>query len=209
MKTENGKVVAYVIRHGSTKANDQGVFRGLVNFPLDEKGVGEAEEARDFLKDVPVGSAYTSDLDRAKKTAHIVLGPDKKVKVLASLEPIDVGSLSGKKKDEHKDIMKYLQDNPDEPFPGGGQTINEFNKQSRKPLLAAIRAGVQNENPSLVSTHASVIHSLGHLLHEDHKAALVKPGGIVEVTWDGKQFNARPVFKPKDEQEHKESVYAS
>lgn len=209
MDTDNGKAVCYIVRHGSTAANDQGVFRGLKNFPLDEKGIGDAEEAKDFFKDKPIGSAYSSDLDRAKKTAHIVLGPDKKVKMLSSLHPIDVGSLSGKKKDDHKDIMQYLQDNKDEPFPGGGQTINEFNKQSRKPLLAAIRAGVQNENPSLVSTHASVIHSLGHLLHEDHKAALVKPGGIVEVTWDGERFNAKPVFKAKDAQENKESIYAS
>lgn len=209
MAIDNGTVVCYIVRHGQTKANDQGIFRGLKNFPLDEKGVQDAEEARDYLKDKTIGSAYTSDLDRARKTAHIVLGPDKKIKVLSSLEPIDVGSLSGKKKDEHKEIMQYLQDNKDEPFPGGGQTINEFNKQSRKPLLAAIRAGVQNGSPSLVSTHASVVHSLGHLLHEDHKAALVKPGGIVEVTWDGERFNATPVFKAKDAQENKESIYAS
>lgn len=192
--------------------NDAGKFRGLVNAPLDPKGVKEVEDAREFLQGQPIGSAYSSDLDRAKDSAHILLGKGKKVKTMPSLRPIDVGALSGESKDENKDLIEYLQNHPDQHFPGDGQSIDEFNKQSRKPLLMALRAGLRNEDPSLVATHASVIHSLGKLLHDDHKAALVKPGGIVEVTWDGKQFNARPVFRPKEPEElddHKENVYAS
>ena len=78
METDNGKVVLYVVRHGRTAANEAGTFRGLRHFPLDEKGIGDAEEARDFLKDVPIGSAYTSDLDRAKKTRSYRVGPRQK-----------------------------------------------------------------------------------------------------------------------------------
>jgi probable phosphoglycerate mutase len=212
MTTDNGKVVAYVLRHGRTKLNEAGKFRGIVNAPLDPKGVKDVEEAKEFLKGAPIGSAYSSDLGRAKDSAHILLGKNKKLKVTEALRPIDVGALSGQDKDENKDLIEYLQNHPDQHFPGGGQSIDEFNGQSRKPLLMALRAGLRNEDPSLISTHASVIHSLGKLLHDDHKAALVKPGGLVEVTWDGKQFNARPVFKPKESEElddHKENVYAS
>lgn len=190
------KTVAYVVRHGTTDLNNEDKYRGQLNIPLDEKGKQDAEELREFLKDKEIGKAWTSDLSRASNTAKTILqGRNIPATRDADLRPLDAGKFAGKKKSEYKDEMKKYQDDTSKKIPGG-ESIDNLHKRNRRPLLKAMRAGLHGK-PSLVSTHSSVIHSLGHILHGKHDHALVEPGGAVAVNWDGKKFNAKAVLKPK------------
>jgi broad specificity phosphatase PhoE len=201
------KTIAYVLRHGDTALNDENRYRGQKDIPLNDKGKQDANEAAEFMADKPIGQAWTSDLSRARDTAKQVLkGRRIKATPLSSLRPLDAGKYTGEKKDDHKEDMKYFHDHTDVRIPGG-ESIDGMNKRTRSPLLRAFRAGVRTGKPSLVSAHSSVIHSLGQLLHNNHKHALVEPGGVVAVTFDGKKFHAKPVFKPKKESE--DAAYAS
>ncbi|HZS43339.1 MAG TPA: histidine phosphatase family protein [Candidatus Paceibacterota bacterium] len=194
------KTVAFIVRHGSTRLNDENKYRGQLDVPLDERGKREAKEVAEFLKNQPIGQAWTSDLRRAKDTAKEILkGRGLKAIPTEKLRPLDSGKFAGKSKDEYKEQMEYYHEHPEEKIPGG-ESINGANNRMRKPLLKAFRAGLRGK-PSLVSAHASVIHSAGHLLHNNHKAALVKPGGAVKVIYDGEKFKARPIFKAKMEDE--------
>ena len=204
----NRQIVAYVVRHGDTALNDQNRYRGQKDIPLNDKGKQDARALAKFMANKPIGQAWTSDLSRARDTAKEILkGRGIKAVSLESLRPLDAGKFTGKKKDDHVEDMKYYHENTDARIPGG-DSIDGMNKRVRTPLLRALRAGVRTGKPSLISAHSSVIHSLGNLLHEDHKHALVEPGGVVAVTFDGKKFQAEPVFKPKKEKEEV-SAYAS
>lgn len=195
------KTVAFIVRHGTTKLNEENRYRGQKDVPLDDQGKQDAKQAAEFLKNQPIGQAWTSDLGRAKSTAKEIL-KGRKIQAASTkaLRPLDSGKFAGQKKDDHKKEMEYYHEHTNERIPGG-ESIDEANNRMRKPLLKAFRAGVRGK-PSLVSAHSSVIHSAGDLLHNNHKAALVKPGGIVKIVYDGKNFKAKPVFKARMEEEN-------
>jgi broad specificity phosphatase PhoE len=205
------QVIAYIGRHGSTALNDQHRYRGQKDIPLNEEGRQDAKDQAAFMADKPIGQAWTSPLSRSRDTAKEVLkGRGIKAAPSQALLPLDSGKYTGEKKDDHQDQMKYYHEHTDVPIPGG-ESIDHMNDRSRRPLFRAFRAGLRTGKPSYVAAHSSVIHSLGHHLHGDHKAALVEPGGVVAVTFDGKKFHAKPVFKPKNENVSKgsEEAYAS
>ena len=207
MAENNDQVVAYVGRHGTTELNKEDRYRGQENVPLDQQGRQDAKEQAEFMADKLIGQAWTSPLSRSRDTAKAVLeGRGIKVTPLQSLLPLDAGKYTGEKKSDHKEAMKYYHEHTDVPIPGG-ESIDNINSRSRRPLLRAFRVGYRTGKPSYLAVHSSIIHSLGNLLHGNHKAALVEPGGVVEVSFDGKRFNVKPVFKPKKESE--ETAYAS
>lgn len=201
-------IVGYIGRHGSTAYNEKNLYRGQADVPLDDRGRQDAKEQAEFMADKPIGQAWTSPLSRAKETAKDVLkGRQIKPTSVDSLLPLDAGKFTGEKKDDHKDEIKYYHEHTDKPLPGG-ESIDEVNKRVRRPLFRGFRAALRTGKPSYFSTHSSVIHSLGHILHGDHEHALVEPGGVVKVVFDGKKFHAIPVFKPKKKQEEP-TAYAS
>lgn len=205
------QVIAYVGRHGSTTANDEGRYRGQSDVPLNDEGKQDAKDQAAFMADKTIGQAWTSPLSRSRDTAKQVLnGRGIKAVPVKALLPLDAGKYTGEKKEDSKQQMKYYHEHTDIPIPGG-ESIDNITNRSRRPLFKALRAGLRSGKPSYVAAHSSIIHSLGQLLHGDHKAALVEPGGVVEVSFDGKNFHAKPVFKPKNEQAKQgtEVAYAS
>ncbi|KAI0748488.1 phosphoglycerate mutase-like protein [Daedaleopsis nitida] len=63
----------YIVRHGETDDNRQGVIQGHLDTLLNAAGIEQAQLTADALEDVPFGAAYSSDLQRARKTAEIIL----------------------------------------------------------------------------------------------------------------------------------------
>lgn len=64
----------YLIRHGRTVWNEQGLLQGLGNSDLTENGVKGAKLTGVALKDVPFVAAYSSCLQRTIDTAQHILG---------------------------------------------------------------------------------------------------------------------------------------
>lgn len=62
-------VKVYLVRHGETAANKDGVIQGQLNTQLNEEGIRQAGLLAERLKDVPFQLAFTSDLERAKKVS--------------------------------------------------------------------------------------------------------------------------------------------
>ena len=52
----------YLIRHGESQANKNGVFIGHTDIDLTEKGHKQAQLTAEYLKDVTVDAIYASDL---------------------------------------------------------------------------------------------------------------------------------------------------
>ncbi len=63
----------YIIRHGRTDWNDKHILQGKTDIPLNETGIKMAEDAAAKYKDVHFDICFCSPLQRAKKTAEILL----------------------------------------------------------------------------------------------------------------------------------------
>ena len=85
----------WVIRHGESETNRDGLWTGWLDAPLTEKGREDAALAGAFLAKTKFGKIYSSDLSRAKNTADIAL-PGCKYEITPMLREINVGSIAGK-----------------------------------------------------------------------------------------------------------------
>lgn len=178
---EHGKLLAYFGRHGETANNASGRFRGQSNIALDSNGVKDAEKMGQFFKDINLDSVYASTRDRTIVTARAVADPKSlKVQPMEELNPLNVGYLSGEKKEDHGDVMSFFQDNPDAKIPNG-ESINGFRQRTSPAIKNLLKLGSRTKNPVLAVVHSSIIHEVNHLLTGNHKQTLVKPGGVIAV----------------------------
>ena len=199
------KLVAMFVRHGSTQLNDQDKFRGPLDVDLDDNGKKQAKEVAGQLKGHSFGPAFVSSKKRTKQTADIAL-PGKKTKTVKDFDPLDVGEFAGKPKNqENLKAIEHYQDNPDEDIPGG-ESINSFRKRVNPKIKMAIKRGEEGSRPSISFVHSSIIHQVGHLLHGDHNAVKVKPGGTVGIFKSPMGYTARAITKKSDSPEDKHLV---
>jgi broad specificity phosphatase PhoE len=181
---EGPKLVALFMRHGQTEANKERKFRGPLNFPLDNVGRQQALDARRFLAGFlggqQLGKAYRSSKDRAKETSDLVLGSGK-TQTVPNFDALNVGNFAGQPKtDENMKAIMHYQKNPNEKIPGG-ERINDFRARTNPEIKMAISEGEKSGHPTISFVHSSTIHQVSHLLHGDHNAVKVSPGGIVGV----------------------------
>ena len=57
----------YIVRHGETNENRQGIMQGQLDTKLNAAGIEQAQLAANALERVPFQKAFSSDLDRAAK----------------------------------------------------------------------------------------------------------------------------------------------
>ncbi len=62
----------YIVRHGQTDWNAQGIIQGHKNSHLTEEGIEQAKALAHEFRNVPFSAIYSSDLSRAHQTAEIV-----------------------------------------------------------------------------------------------------------------------------------------
>jgi len=62
----------YIARHGQTVWNTKKLFQGHKDSPLTVKGIKQAKNLAQKLKEINFNKVYSSDLLRAKRTAEII-----------------------------------------------------------------------------------------------------------------------------------------
>jgi len=69
--TPKKSVVArvYLVRHGETQANRDGIIQGQQDTQLNALGEEQARMVGEALKGVEIGCAFSSDLSRARKAS--------------------------------------------------------------------------------------------------------------------------------------------
>lgn len=100
-----------LVRHGTSKYNEKGLWAGWDDPELTEKGKEDAKVAGENLTDIHFNDAYTSDLIRHKQTLEIILDtskqPDVPTIVSNALKERNYGDFTAKNK---WDIKKKLGD---------------------------------------------------------------------------------------------------
>jgi probable phosphoglycerate mutase len=100
LKSGNGKITLYLVRHGKTFFNTTGQVQGFIDSPLTETGISQAILVGKGLKDIPFIRAYSSDLGRQRHTAKIILAensnPVPELVELYGLREWNYGGFEGK-----------------------------------------------------------------------------------------------------------------
>lgn len=65
----------YLVRHGETEWNKNGIVQGHSNNPLNKNGLNQAKKLAKKFKKIKLSAVFSSDLLRAKKTAEILAKP--------------------------------------------------------------------------------------------------------------------------------------
>lgn len=113
----DNKVIFYLMRHGQTIMNKAGRVQGWCDGVLTGEGIEAAKDAAVGLSDIKFKAAYSSDLQRAVKTARIIIAENKasknlKLKETPELREVFCGKYEGEiEKIMFADIMKYLKIN--------------------------------------------------------------------------------------------------
>ena len=68
----NGDCMIYIVRHGQTNWNLEGITQGHSDIPLNQKGINQAKEMSLKLRDIKFDKVFSSPLKRAYETASII-----------------------------------------------------------------------------------------------------------------------------------------
>jgi broad specificity phosphatase PhoE len=105
----------YIVRHGETVYNTQGIAQGHNDSSLTPQGIEQAESLRSELKNIHFDAAFSSDLLRAKRTAEIItLQRQLVINTTQLLRERSYGQYEGKPsslfREESKKILDQIKD---------------------------------------------------------------------------------------------------
>jgi len=109
--------VIYIVRHGETDANRDGILQGQLDTELNSSGFAQAQAVADALQSVPFDMAFCSDLSRAVKTAETIIRyhPTVQLNKVEALRERHAGCLQGQVYSPemlimHKDTLEKSKD---------------------------------------------------------------------------------------------------
>lgn len=144
----------YLIRHGQTEKNKANVLQGRSDFPLNEAGEQQAQEAASLLAagGIHFDRVYTSPLIRAVQTAEII-APDSPRSVEERLIEMDYGPYEGMDLTHPlPEVMTFFRDFVHNPAPEGMEPLSEVTARLGE-FLEEIREEAASSD-LLLSTHA-------------------------------------------------------
>jgi phosphoserine phosphatase len=150
-------------RHGETPWNREGRYQGHTDIPLAESGERQARALGKRLADVKIDRAVASPLIRARKTAELILGPDRAslLSFDSGLKEISHGGWEGKLVSEisasHPELLDAWKHRPSASLPAGpnAESLQVVLERSWVALSAATKDLGANDT-ILVVAHDAV-----------------------------------------------------
>ncbi|MGH9907426.1 MAG: histidine phosphatase family protein, partial [Pyrinomonadaceae bacterium] len=153
----------YLIRHGEVEGSCSGRVLGWTDTPLSETGVEQAHELRDSFASLKLSAVYSSDLQRARKTAETIAESHSlEVRATASWREINMGdweecAISSLHERVPKMVTQLFEDPASFQYPSG-ESFKDFIsriKRSMDQLLCSHDAGV-----IVLVTHGGVCRAI-------------------------------------------------
>lgn len=171
----------YVMRHGTTDANEQDLYRGWGAFKLDADGKEDVQSAAEFLKGKGIKRIVTSSLERHTETAAIaasVLG-NIPVTVVDGFKTLNVGVFTGKSRALYQNELEWYIEHSDETIPGG-ESLEDFADRNAR-AFETVRTQNEEAGPTLVITSRSNIAVLANAGVTGAEKKVAEPGGIYRL----------------------------
>ena len=145
----------YLIRHGSTPANDRHLYCGSTDLSLSEEG---RKELKTLHYDISPERILTSGMKRTEETLHILFG-EVPHGVNREFREIDFGAFEMKGYEDLKEDPAYqawITGDNDKNVPPGG----ESGQQMTERVLKALHEVLDQGEDTLIITHGGVIAAI-------------------------------------------------
>lgn len=153
----------YIIRHGQTNWNLEGKIQGQTNSSLTQKGIDQARLTAEKLKNISFSAMYSSDLERALKTAEIIASRHNRLQMKEDvrLRERKFGYLEGigheEFKTNHPDIYEKFRSNDPEYRIPEGESKNDLALRATGFFNDLVKNHAKDET-ILVVTHGGIIN---------------------------------------------------
>lgn len=196
----------YIVRHGQTDWNAQGLTQGETDKPLNSEGIKQAKNLGTSLKKIEFDAVFASDLVRAKRTAEIIALERKlAVETTKLLRERRYGKLDGKPYEKMGEFLKTWETlskkervyyKPYEGYETDEEAISRFITFLRE---VAVRF---QDKKILVVSHGGMMRTLlNHLSDETYSAGSVSNSGYIKLESDGVDFFIKELKGIKDPNE--------
>ncbi len=155
----------YLIRHGVTDNNINGVFQGLTDAELNEQGLKQAECLGERFRNVAVDKIYSSPLKRAVQTAQGA-NLHKQLPIIPCKGVIEVngGDMEGKTMEEnmrlYADVIDNMRNAPSKFKAPNGESMLEVYDRVSKAMTELAR---ENDGKTIVVvSHGCAIRTFMH-----------------------------------------------
>lgn len=154
-----------LIRHAQTIWNASSRIQGQADPPLSDEGRDQCARLRERVKDAPIQRLYTSDLDRARRTAEAVAGDRERLEPILDprLREVDLGEWEGATSASLEtgwpDRYKAGLENPSWDLVPGGEGEAAF-QAGVVSAMGEVLGGAGDSETIAVVTHIGVIRLL-------------------------------------------------
>lgn len=143
----------YFIRHGETDWNKRHVAMGQSDIALNARGISQAHQAADLLRDDGIASIACSPLKRALETATIIAARDKvQLTIIDQLKEASWGAMEGQDKGDGSWIQAWRHGEVIE----NAETFSDFTHRVARGVLEALKL----PEPVLIVSHGGVYWAL-------------------------------------------------
>jgi len=130
----------YIIRHGETELNKQGIVQGRgINSDLNDTGRAQAEAFYQRYKDIPFDKIYTSDLKRTWQTVQKFIDADLPWEKLSGLDELAWGIWEGqpnseKAREAFRDMLGAWENGDYTAHFDGGESVQDVYERLKHPM---------------------------------------------------------------------------
>jgi phosphoserine phosphatase len=153
----------FLIRHGETAWNSEGIFRGQSEIPLNERGLQQARATGEYLQAINFDAVFCSPLSRARQTAEaLCLDRIIKPQPVDALIDISFGPWEGQAYSKlealYPEAIRIWREEPEKHQLEGAETLDEANARAFKELL---RLAWENSGKNIaIVTHRVILKLL-------------------------------------------------
>ncbi|MCY7214316.1 histidine phosphatase family protein [Streptococcus anginosus] len=189
----------YLMRHGQTFFNQEGLVQGVCDSPLTDLGIEQAKQARAFFEKngIEFGGIYSSTQERASDTLEIVTGRTDYTR-LKGVKEWNFGLFEAQPERLQPKFRAGAVSFEDLYVPYGGEDVAQVGERMLTSLTEVMKKTPAVENPTLVVSHGGAMWAFYLKIAAQALDPKVRFGNcaICHYHYENGQFLLRQVIDP-------------
>ena len=189
----------YLMRHGQTFFNQEGLVQGVCDSPLTDLGIEQAKQARAFFEKngIEFGGIYSSTQERASDTLEIVAGRTDYTR-LKGVKEWNFGLFEAQPERLQPKFRAGAVSFEDLYVPYGGEDVAQVGERMLTSLTEVMKKTPAVENPTLVVSHGGAMWAFYLKIAAQALDPKVRFGNcaICHYQYENDQFLLRQVIDP-------------
>ena len=189
----------YLMRHGQTFFNQEGLVQGVCDSPLTDLGIEQAKQARAFFEKngIEFGGIYSSTQERASDTLEIVTGRTDYTR-LKGVKEWNFGLFEAQPERLQPKFRAGAVSFEDLYVPYGGEDVAQVGERMLPSLTEVMKKTPAVENPTLVVSHGGAMWAFYLKIAAQALDPKVRFGNCVicHYHYENDQFLLRQVIDP-------------